>query len=245
MDPQTAYLQQTTAPSKNTPNDTSGHQTQQQAAAAAGAPPPIAEDAVQDGGDAIDTFSSYIPTALPRCIVEYLKAKANNGGDIPETTVDTNDAASTLSAAAAGQEVIELSEDELEILQEPNIIQRSDVSIQSQPQQYTTTANEMKELFTTTTTTTILQSHTSPSVESALLSSVSAPPAHDSAADVALPLVKEGKLSLLQAEGVCLAVGRFNRVFCGDDGRRERAGEIDVLVFLCVSFDALGFVCWW
>ena len=39
-------------------------------------PPPPAEDAVQDGGDAIDTFSSYVPTALPPCIVQLLHERA-------------------------------------------------------------------------------------------------------------------------------------------------------------------------
>lgn len=43
--------------------------------------------------------------------------------------------------------------------------------------------------------------HTALAVESALLSSVEALPVSDAAASTVLPLVSEGKLSLLQAEG--------------------------------------------
>jgi hypothetical protein len=156
-----------------------------------------------------------------------------------KSSTDALDGNCTKTAAAASkeQEVIELSdsEDELEIISqqhnqtksndtskpnEPNISTHQSQTTESKQQQSTT--NNIKQLFTNST---ILQSHTSPAVESALLSSVSAPTPHDSSADVVLSLVKDGKLSLLQAEGVCLAVGRFGRVFC-DGGRRwERAGE--------------------
>ena len=73
-----------------------------------------------------------------------------------------------------------------------------------------------------------IQSHTSPAVESALLSSVSAPLVPNEACETILPLLKEGKLSPLQAEGVSLAVSRFNRVFVskgsgkGDGSMRAR-----------------------
>ncbi|KAL7532804.1 hypothetical protein ACHAXR_004855, partial [Thalassiosira sp. AJA248-18] len=67
----------------------------------------------------------------------------------------------------------------------------------------------------------ILQSHTSPAVESALLSSVSAPSVPDAAASTILPLVREGKLSPLQAEGVTLAINRFNRVFTSKGSGRN------------------------
>ena len=69
--------------------------------------------------------------------------------------------------------------------------------------------NIAHELFTSGK----IQSHTSPAVESALLSSVSAPLVPNEACETILPLLKEGKLSPLQAEGVSLAVSRFNRVF--------------------------------
>ena len=88
---------------------------------------------------------------------------------------------------------------------------------------------------TTLFTTGQVQSHTSPSVESALLSSVSAPPVSNDAASTLLPLVREGKLSPLQAEGVTLAIQRFNRVFtskgAGKNDGLMRAGE---LICLCI-----------
>ena len=58
----------------------------------------------------------------------------------------------------------------------------------------------------------VVPCHTSPAVESALLSSASAPPPSDESADVVLPLVANDKLSPLQAEGVTLAISKFHRV---------------------------------
>eukprot|EP00957_Ditylum_brightwellii_P089537 6818679-Ditylum_brightwellii.AAC.1 len=43
-----------------------------QAPAAVVPAPTVSEDAVQDGGETIDTFSAYIPTALPDIILKTL-----------------------------------------------------------------------------------------------------------------------------------------------------------------------------
>ena len=221
------------------------HQTNAQSAAAVAAaagqpqqPAPPAEDAVQDGGDAIDTFSSYIPTALPRCIVEVLRDQANGAHE----HVQTN--ASDAKPAATVPEIIELSdsEDELEIVADSsnNNFIKSDATNESSTTHQTnndsdTTNDPTESIAHTKDIFNKLQSHTSPAVESALLSSVSAPPVSNSSADVVLPLVKQGKLSPLQAEGVCLAVERFRRVFLGE-GKRERAGESFVVDGCVVLF---------
>lgn len=190
---------------------------------------PPAEDAVHDGGDAIDTFSSYIPTALPRCILNALRDRANG----VQTTASQDVQCST--TADNEHEIIELldSEDELEIVSPSKTdvtnTDQATLGISDEPtniEQSNESNVDMQELFTQ------IQSHTSPAVESALLSSVSAPSVSDASAEVVLPLVKEGKLSPLQAEGACLAVERFQRMFLGE-GKRERAGEFLQLCSWC------------
>jgi len=263
-------------------------------AAAAGPTPTVAvgrsEDAVQDGGDAIDTFSSYIPTALPPCIVQLLKdkaaasTKAMTTGTSGSTVVDATDVAG-VGASIQNNEVIELldSEDEdattndndngstvpitksaaaLSSDTEANAAKENngrdsetlgsrcgdsviktiaidaDASSSSSDSDAnksnnanddnTTNDNDNSNLFFCSS------SHTSPSVESALLSSVSSPTVPDEAAKVIYPLVQQDKLSPLQAEGVLLAIHRFQRVFRsggsgggggGGGGKMMRAGE--------------------
>ncbi|KAL3827622.1 hypothetical protein ACHAXA_000495 [Cyclostephanos tholiformis] len=75
----------------------------------------------------------------------------------------------------------------------------------------------------------VVPSHTSPAVESALLSSSYPPPPHDMSCDVVLSLVENGRLSPLQAEGVTLAISKFHRVYNNRGGggggdRCTRAG---------------------
>jgi len=182
----------------------------------------LAEDSVQDGGNAIDTFSSYVPTALPQCIVDVLREKRFQADAQNNSVASSDTTHNNVAAPNPQQEVIELldSDDELEIIE----INQNEVETDTQQTNTsgTTTSNSVAECTKSIFTT--LHSHTSPAVESALLSSVSAPPVPNAAADVILPLVKEEKLSALQAEGVCLSVNRFRRVFRGDTGI-VRAGE--------------------
>ena len=239
---------------------------------------PAAEDAVQDGGDAIDCFASYIPTALPPCIVSMLQEKAASASASRAMNIDTSSnngagaggsgtATTSSSKSNTVDDVIDLlaerdhskmsskksinnvgnSDEIIEILDTDNEDSRLDAEEHFNTKKSSTCAtaksdntnpshdmhNIMNEKMpasksnndnsdTTTTsstsnhtifTTNQISSHTSPAVESALLSSVSAPPVPDSAAATVLPLVMDGKLSPLQAEGVCLAINRFSRVF--------------------------------
>ena len=190
------------------------------------AAPPPAEDSVQDGGDAIDTFSSYVPTALPQCIVDVLLS-----GKSCIDTISNKDVTTTASQA---QEIIELSDTEddssvLEIIahdvNDPTKKSANNSHDATTKTTYDTISYEQETEISPLNT--IVQSHTSPAVESALLSSVSAPPVPNAAAEVVLPLVQEGKLSPLQAEGVCLAVNRFRRVFTASNNNNAggvRAG---------------------
>lgn len=198
---------------------------------------PPAEDSVQDGGDAIDTFSSYIPTALPQCIVDMLLSEKKSG------IVTSNKDVATSQA----QEIIELSDTEddgsvLEIIVHDNKPTNKSANRDDSTTKIDDASHEKENKSSLNA---LVQSHTSPAVESALLSSVSAPPVPNSAAEVILPLVQEGKLSPLQAEGVCLAVNRFRRVFTGDNARGVRAGEYECLlvsrlhVFVCITLTPL------
>ena len=228
-------------------------------------PPPPAEDAVQDGGDAIDTFSSYVPTALPPCIVQLLHERA---------------AAKTKSHNSSHNDVVDLSnegeekkEDDansiIEILDTDNEDSRlgmEDITnttlkqLQSgegvimdkklPPSSTTTTTSnnnndidtDNEESIAKSTTHSLftsgkISSHTSPAVESALLSSVSAPCVPDESATTILPLLRDGKLSPLQAEGVSLAISRFNRVFTrkgsGKNDGMMRAGKFCIKLWDC------------
>lgn len=248
------------------------------AAVAAGPIPTVAvgrsEDAVQDGGDAIDTFSSYIPTGLPPCIVQLLKdkaaasTKAMTTGTSGSTVVDATDVAG-VGASIQNNEVIELldsddddatndndnrpavpipklaaalsSDTEANAAKENNgrgsetlgsrcgeyVIKTIDTaaaafssSSSSSSDANNVDSNDKSNLFLCSS------SHTSPSVESALLSSVSSPTVPDEAAKVIYPLVQQDKLSPLQAEGVLLAIHRFQRVFrSGSGGAGNGAGS--------------------
>lgn len=257
-------------------------------AAAAGPTPTVAvgrsEDAVQDGGDAIDTFSSYIPTALPPCIVQLLKdkaaasTKAMTTGTSGSTVVDATDVAG-VGASIQNNEVIELldsddddatndshnrpavpitksaaassSDTEANAAKENNgrdsetlgswcgkyVIKTIDADASASSSSSDSDANKSNNANDDNTTNDndnsnlffCSSSHTSPSVESALLSSVSSPTVPDEAAKVIYPLVQQDKLSPLQAEGVLLAIHRFQRVFrsggSGGGGKMMRAGE--------------------
>jgi len=163
----------------------------------------VAEDAVQDGGNAIDTFSSYVPTALPHCVLKAL--------------FDAHHHSDKKSTQQHNIEDKQQQHDVIELLDSDDECEQNDTK-QEAPTSSLTTADYSSQLFTNA----LIQSHTSPACESALLSSVSAcnfssdgsnGALNDEAASTILPLVVEGKLSPLQAEGVALATTRFNRVF--------------------------------
>ena len=261
------------------------------ASAPLAAPAPPAEDAVQDGGDAIDTFSSYVPTALPPCIAQALRDRErfgaqdvaaaaacasvggnssagsttgsttkesevinlldNDDSNLPEAAASSSSislhvgaAASTARAASAATDddsVIEIldtdnEDSRLGMASSPhdantidvdipngsnNASNDNDVSSISSTNDNIVATNANASLFHPTSG---IPSHTSPAVESALLSSVSAPPVPNEAAATVLELVLSGKLSPLQAEGVTLAINRFNRVFTPNGTGKSNAG---------------------
>ena len=171
------------------------------AAAKAAAPAPPPEDAAAEGGTAIDTFSSYVPAALPKCVISALSESARQqrrpvAVAAPVATNDTQEV-----------EIIEIldTDNEDSRMSAPEGDPAESLSSLSAPEG--DPAESLSSLFKA------IPSHTSPAVESALLSSVTAPVVHDDVASTVLELVKQGKLSPLQAEGVCLAITRFTRVF--------------------------------
>lgn len=170
-------------------------------------PVAVAEDAIQDGGNAIDTFSSYVPTALPLSILKAL-FDAHHSTKKSAQFAQHNVHNMNIDDTTQQNEVIEIlddSDDESE--QNATDHKNSGSSSPLFAAQYSS------QLFTKNA---LIQSHTSPACESALLSSVSAGSdgaLNDEAATTILPLVIEGKLSPLQAEGVTLAIFRFHRVF--------------------------------
>jgi len=191
-------------------------------------PPPPKEDEVQDSGDAINTFASYIPTGLPQSVIKILQERA-------QACNISNDTTST-KTFSGNSNLVDLSIDNtkkdddnnsiIEILDTDNEDSRmgmeditniadtkTNVLDQKQPSSSDTKPSNNIQIAHELFTSGKIQSHTSPAVESALLSSVSAPLVPNEACETILPLLKEGKLSPLQAEGVSLAVSRFNRVF--------------------------------
>lgn len=231
-------------------------------------PPPPAEDAVQDGGDAIDTFSSYVPTALPPCIVQLLheraaaKTKSHKSSSLNDV-VDLSDEEKKEDDANSIIEILDTDNEDSRLGME-DITNTALKQLQSgegvimdkklPPSSTTTTTNNNNDIDTdneesiakSTThslfTSGKISSHTSPAVESALLSSVSAPCVPDESATTILPLLRDGKLSPLQAEGVSLAISRFNRVFTrkgsGKNDGMMRAGKFLLKLGDCVPIGA-------
>ena len=231
-------------------------------------PPPPAEDAVQDGGDAIDTFSSYVPTALPPCIVQLLHeraaAKTKRTNDVVDLYEDEDeekkedDANSIIEILDTDNEDSRLGMEDITNTALKQLQSGEGVIMDKKlpPSSTTTTTNNNNDIDTdneesiakSTThslfTSGKISSHTSPAVESALLSSVSAPSVPDESATTILPLLRDGKLSPLQAEGVSLAISRFNRVFTrkgsGKNDGMMRAGKFLLKLGDCVIFGDLG-----
>ena len=168
------------------------------------APQPAAlEDDVRDGGDAIDTFSSYIPASLPECVVKLLhkqRSSRRNDDDDDDTTNLTINGEDSSNGVI---EIFDTDDDTTRPFHENDNVDSADS---------TTTNNDIVPhnlpLFNED-----FPSHTSPAVESALLSSVSPPCPSNASADIILPLVATKKLSPLQAEGAALAIAKFHRVY--------------------------------
>ena len=207
------------------------------------------EDAANDGGDAIDTFSSYAPSGLPPCVLRLLKdtaaALAKAKGIATTATSSMQEGASNKKSKDSilkNDEVIEIldsDEDDSEV---------NDDAIKDNNAPSTTTAKVDAEEAVSSPwlkndnydndneNVVLVSSHTSPSVESALLSSVSSPTVPDEAAATIYPLVQDDKLSPLQAEGALLAIHRFQRVFRDGAGKKMRAGEGISIVYFLFSF---------
>jgi hypothetical protein len=167
--------------------------------------PPAAstEDAANDTGEAIATFSGYVPTALPPCLIPAL----SGGND--ETAVplsQSNQSTSVLQPQddPSSAVVIDLVESSCD-----SFIVERDVGGDS------AAALDFKSLG--------IPSHTSPACESALLASVSAPRASNESCACLMPLARSRALSPLQLEGVSLAITRHNRLLYNSPSPSEPA----------------------
>ena len=69
-----------------------------------------------------------------------------------------------------------------------------------------------------------ISGHTSPACESGLLASVAAPQPKEASCSVIQQLLKEKKLSLLQAEGACLAIERHSWLLPAAASKRDNKG---------------------
>ena len=247
--------------------------------AAAAAAPPAAEDAANDGGESIDTFSAYVPSALPSCLVKALEERQREKEEQNLTAVLASASASNLASAATlssnsasndvfdqqGKSSTSKADDDsddsvIEILDtededsrmgakgegdgdggpksasangnsdidaninadtkgksdaDVNIDANINANANSNVPAKDNEPSDREQHMSSTRLYSSVPSHTSPAVESALLSSVAAPPVPDEAARTIMELVKDGQLSPLQAEGVALAINRFRRVFTG------------------------------
>ena len=229
--------------------------------AAAAAAPPAAEDAANDGGESIDTFSAYVPSALPSCLVKALEERQREKEEQNLTAASASASASNLASAATlssnsasndindqqGKSSTSKADDDsddsvIEILDtededsrmgakgegdgdggpksasangdsdiDANINADTNSNVPAEDNE----PSDREQHMSSTRLYSSVPSHTSPAVESALLSSVAAPPVPDEAARTIMELVKDGQLSPLQAEGVALAINRFRRVFTG------------------------------
>jgi len=177
-------------------------------------------DDANDGGYAIDTFSSYVPSALPHCV---LKALFGAHHPAKKSTHGTQDNGSKSEIHSKQQN------DVIEILDDTDDECEQSSTKQEAPASTLTNSDYSSLLFTKNG---LIQSHTSPACESALLSSVSAcnfssdcgdGALNDEAASTILPLIVEGKLSPLQAEGVTMAITRFNRVFTSKEKSHQNS----------------------
>lgn len=163
---------------------------------------PRAEDAANESGAAIDTFSGYVPQALPLELIEkWAHSKPNS-----------------YSSQQKSQDVVVSTSK-----QEPEVIEILDESSRDESVAAITERGVAKDGSSTTPTLTFsdlgLPSHSSPACESALLASISPPkPSSES-----VEMIADAALSPLQFEGVCCAIQRHQRILLLQ-GKWKRAG---------------------
>ena len=199
------------------------------------APIPPPDDAAGDGGETIDTFSSYgMPTAsLPKCLLRALVessdvARASSDDESSNDSTNSETSTSTVSlpsASRSAEDIIEISDtsSNLTFPEQAPVIAASNAVIDLVDSDGSNRANHvtMSESSVTTEISSDeeedallakIPSHTSPACESALLSSVSAPRAPEQAGETLLDLAKSRVLSPLQLQGATLAIARHNRL---------------------------------
>jgi hypothetical protein len=157
------------------------------------APPATStEDAANDSGEAIATFSGYVPTALPPCLIPALSGANDETITVPFSRSNPSSPLVQQQDDTCSNVVIDLVESSCDSF----AVEKEDGE--------SAAALEFKSLG--------IPSHTSPACESALLASVSAPRASNESCACLLPLARSRALSPLQLEGVSLAITRHNRL---------------------------------
>jgi hypothetical protein len=164
---------------------------------------PQAEDAANDSGEALDTFTGYMPTALPNKLIRVLSENMSLTGEDDKS------------------EVVEMEEEKkVEVI---DIVDSSCDSF-NDSSRYASRQLEAEEADVQDFASLGIASHTSPACESALLASVAAPRAHDKSAECLVGLAHSRALSPLQLEGATLAITRHNRLLTDENKRTIRAG---------------------
>lgn len=162
-------------------------------------PLPPAEDEAGEGGEAVATFSNYVPPAWATNLQFAVSAPSDTSAH--EKNTDSKDDVIAIDCD---------SDDEIEIVEEVKIkttnTDDANIAIAATPPTFTCDHNKEKQK----------QSHSSPACESGLLASVSAPEPNKECLSVIAQLVQEGKLSPLQAEGAGLAIQRHCRLLKRD-----------------------------
>jgi len=178
--------------------------------------PPASEDAAGEGGEAVATFSNYIPPHWaanlklpPSSAVSATSCSSSASSSSSDTTRRIANATKKHSEKLDDVVVIDCSdsEEELEITKVPAAAAAA-----------STSPNDLEPKVDTATNPKKLSSHSSPACESGLLASVAAPEPNKECLTVIAELVQQGKLSALQAEGCGLAIQRHCRLL-----RREHA----------------------
>ena len=157
-------------------------------------PPPVVEDQAGEGGQSIETFASYKPTALPKNVVDLL----NGSKELIQNPPPPQQEVISLIDDDDDDDDDEDEDDDDDTL---SFIDEDDAEHDEHSQR-----NVMMEPLT-------CPSHTSLASESALLASVRAPLVDPKAAECLLELAKSKALSPLQFEGVLLAIQRHHRIF--------------------------------
>mmetsp|Transcript_31465 Transcript_31465/g.46405 ORF Transcript_31465/g.46405 Transcript_31465/m.46405 type:complete len:1291 (+) Transcript_31465:79-3951(+) len=167
--------------------------------------PPQAEDAVGDGGEAVATFSAYIPPKWAADL-QLPRAVSDTSGACSPTVARNGMVPAAKSPPGENTDVIciDCSDDDEEL----EIVSSKEIS-----STIPSTNDDPKNM---TVPLSNKLSHSSPACESGLLASVSAPEPSKECLRVISELVQQGKLSPLQAEGSGLAIQRHCRLLRRD-----------------------------